>query len=264
MESDKRFQTIEYLFYALSAVELLRARQNVSVCGRLRQDGIQPEDLIQNIHLCMRNIRGTSSYWHRAFTELMAMVRNLGPPHFYLTLSCNDLNWRDMLKALLVADGRPDYPIDDLTYDEKLRLVESYPVTLSRQFMFRFNALMRVLKSKSNYILGHELVDFWWRVEFQLRGSPHIHMIVWCKDMPDFNSPEGINLLESIITCEIPENDSELKDLVTRLQTHRHTHTCYSHRSPNSCRFGFPKRRSEGIVILDATKQLQMVENFIY
>lgn len=121
-----------------------------------------------------------------------------------------------------VADGRPDYPIDDLSYDEKLKLVESYPVTMSRHIMFRLNALMRVFKSKSNYILGHKLVDFWWRVEFQLRGSPH--MIVWGNDMPDFNSPEGIDLLENIITCEIPENDSELKDLVTRFQTHRHTY----------------------------------------
>lgn len=88
-----------------------------------------------------------------------------------------------MLKYLLVADGRPDFPVNNFTFKEKLRLVESYPVTLSRQIMFRFNALIRVLKSKSNYILGRELVDFWWRVEFQLRGSPQIR-----KDMPDFNS----------------------------------------------------------------------------
>lgn len=83
----------------------------------------------------MKNIRGTQSYWHKAYTDLLAMVKNLGTPYCYITLSCNDLNWPDMLRALLVGDGRPESDVDNLTYQEKIRLIESLPVILSRQFI---------------------------------------------------------------------------------------------------------------------------------
>ncbi|CAG4958798.1 unnamed protein product [Colias eurytheme] len=242
MSNDKRFQFNEYIFYALSLVELCKAQQNVSVCGRLRQDGAEPTDVVQNVHLVMRNIRGTSAYWHKAYTDLLAMVKNLGPPHWYLTLSCNDLNWPDMLKALLVADGRPNFSFEDLTFLEKQHLVESYPVTLSRQFMLRLNTLFTRLRREEDPILGKKIIDFWWRIEFQLRGSPHVHMVLWCANMPAFDTPEGIQLLERVVTCEVPdaEDDSEMHDLVVQLQTHRHTQTCFKN-NRNVCRFAFPQ-----------------------
>lgn len=59
MSREKRFQSNEYLYFALSVVELYKAQQNESVCGRLRQDGAEPTNVVQNVHLVMRNIRGT-------------------------------------------------------------------------------------------------------------------------------------------------------------------------------------------------------------
>lgn len=252
MSSDRRFQFNEYLFYALSIVELCKAQQNVSVCGRLRQDGAEPTDIVQSVHLVMRNIRGTSAYWHKAYTDLLAMVKNLGPPHWYLTLSCNDLNWRDMLKALLVADNRPNFPVEELTFSEKQHLVESYPVTLSRHFMLRLNSLFSRIRREHDPILGRKVIDFWWRIEFQLRGSPHVHMVLWSSDMPPFDSTEGTELLERVVTCEVPdaESDPEMHDLVVQLQTHRHTQTCYKN-NRNVCRFSFPRPISESTKILD-------------
>lgn len=252
MSQDKRFQSVEYLFFALSLVELYKAQQNVSVCGRMRQDGAEPTNVVQNVHLVMRNIRGTYSCWHKAFTDLMAMVRNLGAPHFYITLSCNDLHWPDILRALLVTDGRPDFPVSDLTFAEKLRLVESYPVTLCRQFMLRLNAFFTLLKRRDDPFLVRPVIDFWWRIEFQLRGSPHVHMVVWCEDMPPFDSEEGIELLNRVVSCTLPdtEEDIELRELVSRLQIHHHTHTCYKN-SNNYCRFGFPRPTAHQTRILD-------------
>ncbi|KAF9800375.1 hypothetical protein SFRURICE_015885 [Spodoptera frugiperda] len=83
----------------------------------------------------MRNIRGSAAYWKRCCAELIAMVRSLGPPTWFLTFSCNDLNWPDMIKALLVADGRPDAMpdvVEDLPFDERLELVQKYPVIVAR------------------------------------------------------------------------------------------------------------------------------------
>lgn len=68
-------------------------------CGLRQAQGEQtPEGLVDNIHLTMRNIRGSASYWRKCCSELIAMVRTLGPPSWFLTFSCNDLHWPDMIK----------------------------------------------------------------------------------------------------------------------------------------------------------------------
>lgn len=80
MGADTRFQRHDYLFYALSVMEFYRAKQNVGVVLRLRQGESRPENLVENIHLNMRNMRGSNAYWQSACSNLIAMVKNLGPP----------------------------------------------------------------------------------------------------------------------------------------------------------------------------------------
>ncbi|KAG6157308.1 hypothetical protein E4U37_007535 [Claviceps purpurea] len=36
-----------------------------------------------------------------------------------------------------------------------------------------------------------DVVDSWWRVEFQARGSPHVHMLLWLKDCPTLDVKPG-------------------------------------------------------------------------
>ena len=36
-----------------------------------------------------------------------------------------------------------------------------------------------------------EIKDYFWRVEFQQRGSPHIHSLWWVEDAPDIKTVEG-------------------------------------------------------------------------
>ncbi|CAB3226548.1 unnamed protein product [Arctia plantaginis] len=75
MSLDKRFNRNDYLFFALSIVEYYRAKSSVSVSCRMRQgQGEQtPQGLIDNMHLTMRNIRGSASYWQKCCSELTAM-----------------------------------------------------------------------------------------------------------------------------------------------------------------------------------------------
>ncbi|KAJ8877392.1 hypothetical protein PR048_021846 [Dryococelus australis] len=41
--------------------------------------------------------------------------------------------------------------------------------------------------TSNHNVFGGQVVDYWWRVEFQCRGSPHLHMVVWVKDHPNLN-----------------------------------------------------------------------------
>ena len=204
-------------------VEFFKATNNIPVCGRLIQCGENRRNLMQKLHLSMRQIHGTSAYWYTSYIQLLAMVRSLGPPTWYLTFSCNDLHWVNVLKALLRADNKENVSVDDLSFQEKMRLVKKYPIIVARHFMRRVNALMKILKSEN--IFGAPVIDFWWRIEFQLRGSPHVHMVVWCPDTPKFDTPEGIRLIDEVMSCCSTTEDPTLNDLVNRLQrpqTYRH------------------------------------------
>ena len=65
-------------------------------------------------------------------------------------------------------------------------------------------------------------MDYFWRVEFQLQGSP---MCIWVKDAPDLQTVEGLRAsLTSISPLKYPLKG--MRTLVMRLQGHEHTHTC--------------------------------------
>ncbi|XP_059150287.1 uncharacterized protein LOC131937110 [Physella acuta] len=218
--------------------EYYKVKASISACGKL----VQGQDgQVEDIHLYLKNVRGTAAYWQTALNELIGQIRCLGPPTYFVTLSCNDLHWLDMRKALLVADGRPDENPNNLTTYETQRLIEQFPVVVSRHFMIRLNALMKFVKNNQEVFGGH-LKDYWWRIEFQNRGSPHLHMLVWIENHPSFDTPEGIAILDQICKCEIPLESSDLYELVKKCQIHRHTNTCKKGDNPSLvCRFRFPR-----------------------
>ncbi|KAG5674477.1 hypothetical protein PVAND_004445 [Polypedilum vanderplanki] len=236
---DPRFQSVEYLFYALSMYEYHRIQSTINACGKKvrGRDGV-----VEDLHLHMRSLRGSAAYWRTAFNELTAMIRNIGPPTWFITLSCNDLHWHDIIKALLIADSRPDEDPSQIIIDEVQRLIENYPVVLSRHFSRRVKAFMKYIK-KNARVLGGRVIDNWWRIEFQKRGSPHLHLVVWTENAPSFETPEGIELIDKVVSCYYPseQEDPELHNLVKKNQRHQHTHTCHKNNSQN-CRFAFPRQ----------------------
>ena len=85
------------------------------------------------------------------------------------------------------------------------------------------------------------LIDWFYRVEYQQRGSPHIHMLIWIKDAPIFgvHDDEVICFINKIITCQRPTDNSDLIRLVNS-KVHRHSNT-YRKKYKNECRFNYPQ-----------------------
>ena len=54
----------------------------------------------------------------------------------------------------------------------------------ARQFAHRFQSFVKDVIKGSGQPLG-EMVDYFWRIEFQLRGSLHVHSMWWIKDAPN-------------------------------------------------------------------------------
>lgn len=88
-------------------------------------------------------------------------------------------------------------------------------------------------------------MDYWHRIEFQNRGSPHLQMLVWHVEV--FPTFPPYLFLKSCLT---------LKASVENVQIHKHTITCYKNCTNQSCRFGFPRVPSDNTICLGPDKAL--------
>ena len=122
----------------------------------------------------------------------------------------------------------------NLNWEQKCRLTQSDPVTCARHFDYQFNQFL------SNFLMSNvsplgSISDWFYRVEYQQRGSPHIHMLLWIKNAPIFgidDDNEVISFIDSIITCQKPSGNLNLITLVNR-QIHRHSHWCRKRKKMN-------------------------------
>ncbi len=73
-----------------------------------------------------------------------------------------------------------------------------------------------------------KIADWCYQVEFQQRGSPHIHMLLWIKGAPKFGNDSDKNVCEfaeKTSSCSKPASGWELDKLVS-CQEHKHSFTC--------------------------------------
>ena len=175
----------------------------------------------------LRALRGSPPYFEKAKKDLFAMIRQLGPATLFCSFSSAETKWIHLLQILGNLVDNKNYNDDELqnlNWEEKCRLIQSDPVTCTRHFDYQF--LMSDVAP-----LG-KIKDWFYRVEYQQRGSPHIHMMLWLKDAPVFGidkDEDVISFIDQIITCETPKDNADLLDLVNR-QTHRHSHTSWKNR----------------------------------
>ena len=203
----------------------------------------------------LRSIRGSPPYFEKAKKDLFAMIRQLGPATLFCSFSAAETKWIHLLKMLGKLVDTIDYTneqLKNMTWEEKCRLIQSDPVTCARQFDYQVQTFIRDFLLSDCAPLG-QVEDWFYRVEFQQRGSPHIHMLIWIKDAPKFKvNPDAhvIHYIDSIITCGKPTDDrQELKELVNR-QYHNHCCTCLKKRNCNICRFNYPQPPMRETVIL--------------
>ena len=78
-----------------------------------------------------------------------------------------------------------DYEIENMTWQRKSDLIQKDPVTCATNFDHMVQLFIRDVLKSDEMPIG-EIVDFFYRVEFQQRGSPHIHALFWVKDAPQY------------------------------------------------------------------------------
>ncbi|XP_048046234.1 LOW QUALITY PROTEIN: uncharacterized protein LOC125268187 [Megalobrama amblycephala] len=262
LNADGRFaQSSDFIFYAQYISEVDQIVSNVSIALRkgsekdwsnVTSDMLTNSSSLQRIlhydegYKFLRPVRGTPPYWMSTQKDLFALIRQLGIPTFFASFSAADLRWPEMMNTIIKQEGK-QINVDELDWSEKCGLIRRNPVSAARMFDHRWHCFLRNVIMSPAQPIG-KIKDYFYRVEFQQRGSPHVHCLFWVENAPKLNDHDADNdplvaeFIDTYITCETPqENDTILYETVNSVQKHstRHSKTC---RKKNTiCRFNFPR-----------------------
>ena len=169
-------------------------------------------------------------------TTFFAMIRQLSLPTWFMSLSAADTRWTDLLRMIAKLNNGVEYSekeIDNLTWLEKTKLVQKDPVTFSRYFDHWVQEFLNTVLKGICDPLG-KVKDFFYRVEFQQRGYPQIHMLVWIEHAPTLeknSEQEIVQFVDNYLTCNA---DNEETASLVKWQTHKYSRTCRKKGKPRT------------------------------
>ena len=149
----------EYLFFAQYITEQNKVQDSINIA--LKKVSGQPltANQVRNLdngtkqHLIfsdqayyfMKNIPGSPAYWKNFLFDVVAMIKQLGPPAWWITFSCADLHWKEIYKILSKLKGHEmsDTEIEQMTYDKKCKMLNSNPVVVAKHFQYHLECLFR-------------------------------------------------------------------------------------------------------------------------
>ncbi|XP_063435689.1 uncharacterized protein LOC134716610 [Mytilus trossulus] len=265
MSVENRFaRDTSYIFFSQYMSELDRVMSNVQISlrkGSVFSDGQK----VTSKMLCnkeslnglfrkdeaikfMKPVRGTPPYWQSVQKDIFCMIRQLGIPSFFASFSSADFRWKEIVETILKQQG-DIRNVDSLSWDEKCKVLCSNPVTTTRMFDHRFHKFLKDVIMSGAEPIGH-VIDYFYRVEFQQRGSPHTHCVFWVEDAPKFGVDDDdtvTKFIDKYISCKLPleSDDPELTDIVKTVQQHSKNHSKSCRKKGTECRFNFPRPPSE-------------------
>ena len=167
------------------------------------------------------------------------MIRQLGPPTFFVTFTCSEQHWEDLQITLKTLSTDKKFTKNS-SYNVQT-LVRDDPVTCARYYAHRTRCLRQLLK-QSSHTFG-KLTDYYFVTELQSRGSEHDHALLWIKDAPLYNEnnkTDIISFVENHISCDKNLLEKDLE----KMQIHHHTRTCKK-KTRSNCRFHYPQPPNE-------------------
>jgi hypothetical protein len=165
------------------------------------------------------SVLGTDQYWSGVANKCFAISSQLGAPTFFLTFTMNPY-WPEFVALRRGKEAYSDSAMMAIVFKERL------------------GELMRTIKSSR--VLG-DVKGYVWRVEYQSRGLPHAHILLWT----DFET-EDLHAVEEVINVRYPKRspflleDSKVDDwreLIDAYQIHHHSSRCTL--PDGSCRYGY-------------------------
>src|SRR5882762_2734893 len=226
--------------------------------------------LAQRVSHADVKLAGSKPFWQSAQKDLIAQIQapDTGTPHVFFTCSSADIQWPDMHQHMPNYD--PNAPENATSYRTRKTDLNNNPAIAAYYFQKRWQVFFdEVIKLK------FKIKDYWWRYEWQHRGSSHIHGFFWMEDAPSVDAlnrddAESVEVFlhfwDQYVSTWHPDKDcspaaihpsaqlfntlqdtkQELAEMLNRLQRHTKCAPDYcEHRKKDTgatfCRFGYPK-----------------------
>ena len=95
----------------------------------------------------MYTIKGTPAYWKKFLYEVLAMVKQLGLPTFFMILSCANLRWNELISVIAELNGEnlEEDDINNMDFFKRCHYLNLNPVVLARHFQYRFEVFFKVV-----------------------------------------------------------------------------------------------------------------------
>nr|XP_049464898.1 uncharacterized protein LOC125907323 [Anopheles coluzzii] len=139
---------------------------------------------------------GGDRFMRAQYQDSMAIVRAIGKPDLFITVTCNP-KWPEVTEALLPRQQAADRP--DLTV---------------RVFRLKLKAIFEDLSAG---VLGLEIARIH-VIEFQKRGLPHAHCLII---LGDTDKPRSAADYDRLVLAEIPDQaNEELNETVSKCMMH--------------------------------------------
>lgn len=183
--------------------------------------GIPTRTILPSSHV------GSPRFYHTLFLNAMALPRKYGKPDLFLTMTANP-NW-DEIQSNIPQQSHWQF----------------HPDIIARVFMIKVFNLLKDIRDKK--IFG-DVAAIVWRIEWQMRGLPHLHMLIILRKHILTSAD-----IDSYVSAEIPEpnTDSLLHQLIMANNIHKPCDTCEDatcHRD-GTCKRNFPKKMASFTVI---------------
>ena len=206
----------------------------------------------------------------------MARMEQLNPFHFFITLSAAEMNWPEVTTTILYKLGKTisyekgweedecKIKIDNVPLPEhKKKNIRNKSSFYKKHFFLVTRMFDNRIKAFKKLLMASGRVSYYsYRIEFQLRGMPHLHGVFWlnkeeienCLDENgDYKDKEITELIDKWVSCSLDTGSQKLDKLVKELNVHGHTQSCQ--KGKMKCRFHFPKYPSPCTIIAQPMKE---------
>jgi hypothetical protein len=153
MSADPKYRNNSaYVFFLLLVKELIQLKRckqtymrQATKAPNLTKEtmlNVKPQDLSRynRSYEVFKTMRGTSMYFEEAKRNVMATLRQNGSPSLFLTLSCAEYSWAELLKEIFETVYRrkaTQKDLDDLTPQERNKLISENVVQSTLHFQKR-------------------------------------------------------------------------------------------------------------------------------
>lgn len=195
-EKDVRELTVGDLRRGAAVVESMMNGVDVDVNAHKQYLG-----LFNRLAIYSRQLPGTALYMRSVRRDLLAMAHSpsLNIPTLFITLSANDL-WPHITKMALRAPTIAD--VASVSSTERRKIVSDDKLWMVLHFRDRLDALFSKIIDGVTSPLG-TVVGWFKRIEFQDRGAPHLHALLWIAEMKDIHkkasTQDGMKEIEDYV-----------------------------------------------------------------